>query len=133
MEFGEALKTVVAASETLVTWCLATLGASVAAIVGTGYLRPPGRWFRQIYLLFLPGWLFLGISLFHGAKVPGLYVTAQLTDEREKIREIFHAMNQASLSQQTTFSIALVFFGIWLVLFLLWWIYGQQTADIAEG
>jgi hypothetical protein len=60
-----ALKVVADGSSQLVTWALALAAASVAAIVGSGYLRPSKAW-RRIYLLFLPAWLFVGISVYFG-------------------------------------------------------------------
>ena len=55
------------ASATTVTgWSLTILGATVAGIVAGHFLRPSAI-ARGIYLLFIPGWAFLGVSIWSTA------------------------------------------------------------------
>ena len=119
-----ALKVVADGSSQLVTWALALAAASVAAIVGSGYLQPSKAW-RGIYLLFLPAWLFVGISVYFGNLLARRYMAAVLV-RKENLPAIAQAMNTDFGKQQLMLSIALAFFAVWLICFLLWWIYEQR-------
>lgn len=126
MELVSALKVVVDSSTTLVTWALSVVVASIAAIVSTSYLRPSNKRVRLIYLLYLPGWLFLGFSIYFGDRVSRGYVAAQFVGEGV-LRTIAEKVNGDYGCQQTMLMIGLLTFAVWLVLFLLWWIFGVWT------
>lgn len=115
------MKIVVDESNQLITWVL-TLGAgSIAAMVSTSFIHPPRR-ARYIYLLFLPGWLFLGLSIFFGKRVIGHYMAALLGRE-EYHRDIAKAINKAFACQQDMLYVGLAFFALWLIFFLFWWVF----------
>jgi hypothetical protein len=126
MELVTALKVVVDSSATLVTWALSIVAGSVVAIVSTSYLRPSNARVRLIYLLYLPGWVFLSVSIYLGNQVSMRYVAAQFVKE-EVVRTIAQQINRDFRSQQVMLMIGLLMFAAWLCLFLLWWVFGKWT------
>jgi hypothetical protein len=124
MELLSALKVVVDSSTTMTAWALSLVAASIAAIVSTSYLRPSNERVRLIYLLYLSGWLFLGVSIYFGDRVSRRYVAAQFVNEGV-LRTIAEKVNRDYGCQQTVLMIGLLTFGLWLTLFLLWWIFGE--------
>ena len=65
----EALQAVAARSDAMVEWALLVVAGSIAAIVSTSYIRPQVLRPRLIYLLFIPAWLALAVSLYFGDQV----------------------------------------------------------------
>lgn len=128
MEIQTALKIIVEGSGQLVAWALAIAAGSVAAIVSTSYIRPENKLFRLVYLLFLPGWLFLGLSVYYGDQVSRSYMASLLVD-KNAVRTIAQAMNTEIVCQRNMFGLALLFFTLWLVLFLCWWIFGKWSVS----
>lgn len=118
---AESLRAIIESSNAMTSWALTLVGASVVAIVSTSNLRPTTKLARLPYFLFLAGWAFLGVSAYYGYRISGNYVAAQLVDP-ERIPEILGAMNTGFVAQQTWFMLGLLPFGIWLVVFLFWWV-----------
>src|ERR1700677_5028267 len=113
-------------SATLKTWALSILGGSIAAFVGSDYLKPTGG-AKLIYLAFIPGWALLGISLYFADELSSRFMAIDFAgDDFERLKYIGSKMNTALLRQKTLLSWALVPFGLWLILFLLWWIFFQN-------
>lgn len=135
----DALKLVAKSSATLITWALSVVGGSVAAIVSTSYLRPKNPKVRLIYLLYLPGWLFLGLSVYFGDRVSRHYVASRFVAAHgsdasayDKVLAIGQKMNADYISQQNMLMLGLLMFGAWLSLFLLWWVFGEWTTNQTE-
>lgn len=126
MDTYAALKIVADGSGQLITWAFALAAGSVAVIVSTDYLRPSKRW-RLIYLLFLPAWIFVGLSVYYGNQISRRYMAAA-TGAKEHVVTIAQAINTDFACQQSMLDIALIFFAQWLVLFLCWWIFVKDTA-----
>lgn len=118
---AESLRAIIESSNVMTNWALTLVGASVVAIVSTSNLRPTTRLARLPYFLFLVGWLCLGVSAYHGYLLSGNYVAAQLVDPAG-IKKILEEMNTRFIAQQTWFKRGLLPFGIWLVVFLFWWV-----------
>ena len=110
----------------LITWALAVVGGSIATIVSTSYLRPKKRLIRYAYLLFLPGWIFLGLSIYYGDQISRRYMASMFVS-KEKIGEIAKMINQDFGCQRFMLSVGLLIFALWLVLFLLWWVLGDWS------
>src|ERR1041385_3632063 len=73
----EGLKGIADDSRTLTTWALTLIAGSILAIASTSYLRPANWKVRLIYLLFIPGWILCGISLFYGDQLTHSYGAAK--------------------------------------------------------
>jgi hypothetical protein len=112
---------------TLTGWSLAILGATVAGIVAGEFLRPAAK-VRYIYLLFIPGWLLLGVSIWYGDKVTRRLAAAAFTDNQETLRSIGNAMNSEFADQRWYFQLALLAFGCWLICLLIWWVFAKPQS-----
>ena len=118
----DGYKPVYEASQTFSGWCLLIIAASTATIVSTSYFRPSRKHFRLIYLLFLPGWLFIALSIRHGIAISEDYISLGLVSG-EFIPGITDQMDSAYASQLLFFELALGVFALWLITFLLFWIF----------
>jgi hypothetical protein len=114
-----------AGSTTLTGWSLAILGATIAGIVAGHFLRPAAK-ARLLYLLFVPGWVLLGLSIWFGDKVTRRLGAAGFTDDHDKLRDIAVLMNSEYAWQRKFFQLALFVFGCWLICLLLWWIFAYE-------
>lgn len=123
-----SLELVAASSEVMVTWALAIAAGSVAAIVSTSYVRPQSRKARSIYLLFLPGWILLGVSIYFGNSITRNILAAQFVNE-SRIPEIAAEVNSSFIMQQSALGWALTVFSAWLLLYLAWWIFAGMPTD----
>jgi hypothetical protein len=121
-EWLYVMKQVAESSMQLSTWALATAGGTMLIIVSTSYLRPKDLKWRLPFLLFIPGWIFLGLSINSGNKVDGTYLAA-LHISIEKHRDAALRMNELCTQQQEYFLIALIFFGVWLLIYLIAWVF----------
>ena len=121
----EGLSALSNAAGTLTGWSLAMLGATVAGIVSSEYLRPEGR-IRFFYLLFLPGWLSLGASIFYGDRIARRFAAAAFTQNFERLTQIGQAMNCEYAQQRCFFQLAVFVFGLWLISLLLWWVFARK-------
>ena len=128
MDFQTGLEQISSGSAVLVTWALAVVAGSVATIVSTSYLRPMNRAMRSIYLLFIPGWLFLGLSIYYGEKISRRYMAAKLVPE-ENLSKIAKLVNQDFGNQRLMLEIGLLIFALWLVVFLIWWVFGDWSVS----
>jgi len=115
-----------AGATTLNGWSLGILGATVAGIVAGHFLRP-GAKARWLYLLFIPGWVLLGLSIWYGDKVTRRLAASGFTEDHERLRQIAELMNSEYAAQRALFEFALLVFGCWLVCLLLWWVFADET------
>ena len=115
-----AMKAVVESSAQMSAWALAIFAGTVLAMVSSSYRRPSELRWRLPYLLYIPGWAFLGQSMFFGTKVHGKYLAA-LHIEEALHREAAMGMNGVYAQQQDTFLIALFFFTGWLLIYTIIW------------
>lgn len=132
MEANTTLKIVVDMSAQLTTWALAIGGGSVAAVVGTSYFRPQTKRGRLVYLLFLPGWWFLGSSVYEGDQLARRYIASQLV-RADLLKTIAEHMNSDFAHQRQMLGISLAIFSAWLVAYLLWWVFGSWTVTEKGG
>jgi len=119
------LQAMSAGSVTLTTWALAILGGSLLAVIGSDYLKPTGR-AKTLYLLFIPGWILLGLSLYYGDQLSSSYMAAIFTSDQKRLLTIGTNMNSELWKQKTFLWLSLSVFGIWLVAFLLSWIFSDR-------
>jgi hypothetical protein len=110
-------------------WDLLIIGGSMVLIVSTGYYRPLTRWMRMTYLLFLPSWAFLAVSVYRGFEVQGSYVAylaAVRRNDTASFNDMASKMNLNVTAQILYLKIALVCIGLWLVTYVLWWILSDR-------
>ncbi|MGH9828802.1 MAG: hypothetical protein ACREDR_36735 [Blastocatellia bacterium] len=130
----DGAKVVSDGSGTMNGWSLLIIGASVTAIIGTSYLRPPKICFRLSYLLFIPGWSFLAASVYYGNRVSRRYMAAMLAKDDGILRETVQAMSHEFSSQIGFMQLGLIIFAVWLAIFLVWWVfYGPQAENGMGG
>src|SRR5438876_5878855 len=103
----DGLAALSAAAATVTGWSLAILGGTVAGILGSDHLRPAGA-IRYVYLLFVPGWGFLGASLFYGDRVARRSAACAFTNDHKSLAEIGQSMNSEYAQQRLFFELALV-------------------------
>ena len=122
---------VVENSAQLSTWALAVGGGSVLAVLSTSYHRPTQLRLRLPYLLFLPGWLCLGYSLYLGNAIVGKHMAALMV-KQEHVRAIASSINDLYSDQRSYLLYALVCFAVWLVIYLLCWVFLKSFKEEKE-
>jgi hypothetical protein len=125
----EGLKEMAEDSRTLTGWALAIIAASIVAIASTSYFRPLSRRLRAFYLLFIPGWVLVAMSVYNGDKISRRYAAAAFAQKREALLKIGDYMNTEFASQLTYLHVGLIVFAVWLLFFILWWVFGDSTAS----
>lgn len=113
-------------SAQLTAWALAIAGGTALAIVSTSYRRPTQVFWRLPYLLFIPGWAALAVSLYWGNVLVGHFL-ASLMVAPELLREIAEKINIAYACQREYLLYSLIFFGAWLLFYLLTWIFNDAA------
>lgn len=118
----DGMKNMADDSRSVLGWGLTLMGASILAIVSTSYLRPLSRKFRNVYLLFIPGWMLVAVSVYFGNKVSRRHTAATFAQNRRRLLEIGSLMNQDFDWQLSLFNWGLIVFAIWLLIYLIWWV-----------
>lgn len=123
-----ASKLITEESSRLVKWCLSIIGGSILAIVSTEYVTPQGL-VLYTYFLFVVGWGCLGASIFNGENLARMYIADAFTpkNDLETAKQIGAKMNRTFRYQLRYFYAGIVFFGIWLVIFLTWFIIDRKV------
>ena len=116
----DAVKEITNSSNTIVTWSMSIIGASLLAIFSTSYIKPVGKWAKLIYLIFIPGWIYFACDINVGNIIARRQIIAVMSPER--IPFILNKMNDEYAQQLDAFRTGLIYFGIWLFLFLLLWV-----------
>lgn len=127
MDLVQALKEVLESSIQLSGWAVGIGGATVAVIIGTSHNRPDRLLFRLPYLLFLPGWFCIGLSIYLGNKIVGAHLATRFNSSL--INQISEQINGFYGYQRTFLLWSLVFFGVWLVFYTLMWIFLKQLHE----
>jgi hypothetical protein len=128
----EGLKGMADDSKTLTGWALAIIAASIVAIASTSYLRPLSRKVRAIYLVFIPGWIFISLSVYYGDQLSRGYTAAIFARSRDRLLAIGLNMNIEFGSQLTYLNIAFMVFAVWLLAFILWWVFGDSKPSTSN-
>jgi hypothetical protein len=121
----DGLKGIAEESRNLIGWGLTIIGASVIAIASSSYFRPPSKRVRLTYLLFIPGWLLIGLSIRNGEKVSRRFAAAAFAQRRDTLLQIGDSINNDFGSQLTCMQWGLGFFSLWLLAFIVWWVFGD--------
>ncbi|HEV7333084.1 MAG TPA: hypothetical protein VGN63_18765 [Flavisolibacter sp.] len=121
-------------SDAVTKLALSVLGASILAMISTSYLKPSSRKWRWIYLLFIPGWVLTVISVYFGALVKQLKITGNLypsptSNNEEILRNAVAHSADYFVYQSRTFSMSILFYTLWIVLFAIWWIINKESNE----
>ena|SRR5665213_2035173 len=121
----DSLKAMEEGANKLITWSLTLVGGSLLAIISNSYLHPESRTLKMAYFLFLIGWGLIAKVIYHGNKITRINILLPIfRNKREELEDRFESCNAEFRSQLNYFNCALVIFGIWLVAYLLWWVFG---------
>lgn len=126
----KAFEGIVAFSQTLSGWALLIAGGSIVTLVGTSYYRPQCLWVRSLYLAFVPGWFFLGESMYFGVQVQRSNLGFLFAKSGISLAPYKSAVNDDALRQMLAFQHALYCFGAWLISFLLWWVFHSENPNV---
>jgi len=117
----EGLEGIVLNSERLTYWSVGIITGSFLILTSSEYIRPITRRLRLSYILFIPGWIYLGLSLKCGTEITDQMVFAKFNKQNEAfLIEVFTQMNRGFLEQRHYFYIGLAFFGAWLSCYVIW-------------
>jgi uncharacterized SAM-binding protein YcdF (DUF218 family) len=125
----KSLEAAVALSQTLTQWAFLIMGGSVVILVGTSYYRPPDRFTRGSYFLFVPGWTLLASSIYHGIMVQRANLGFLFFPNLD-VAGFRRTINRDAYGQIESMEWGLAIFGLWLLIYLCWWIFraGAQTS-----
>lgn len=119
----EAIKAYESGSSKLTTWSLSIIGGSIVIITGSSYFRPLSVEYRYFYFLFIIGWIFMGISMYYAFLITRRSMVKDLYISNAKLlTPILQGCNTAFKWQLRFFQWSLLTFGVWLILYLVWWI-----------
>jgi len=131
--FLKVIKTVGEGSNKIITWTLSIIGGSLLTLLSTSYLHPESNDLKKFYLLFIIGWILFAISMYYGINISGRSMASDLYyNKPEELKNIFKSVNSDYKCQLKYFKYGLMIFAIWLVLYLLWWIYGNKGFTITN-
>ena len=91
------VQAIVNTSNTIVSWSMSMIAASLVAILSTSYVKPVGKWAKLIYLTFVPGWFYLLNSINWGNSLSRRWIMATLYPDR--ITAITEKMNDEFANQ----------------------------------
>lgn len=129
----DGFNTIAEGSRSLAGWGLLIIAASVAAIVGTSYIRPIDRRVRCVYLLFVPGWVFVARSIYYGDQISRRHMAALFANSETSLSDIGFAINSDFGKQLWSLRAGLIVFFVWLVFFLFWWIFGNWSTSTNQN
>ena len=115
------LEMALAYGESLSRWALLIFGGTVAILIGTQHASPRTGWRRWSYLLFVLAWAGLGASLWYGAQVQSACVAFYCAAARDG-QPTMDAIRNDGRAQLHCLESALAVLGLWLVIYLVWWI-----------
>lgn len=130
----DILSTIAQSSSTLVGWSITILGGTFLVILSSSFNRPSSLLFRLTYLLFVPAWIHLFLSINKGDSISGRVVAARIAEAKfpERIVDIMSEINLDLASQRSYFSYSLFFLVLWLLSYLLWWIFSPNKEEEAS-
>jgi hypothetical protein len=117
----KGLDSAVSFAQSLSQWAYITIGASLALLFKDLSQRPKHWLIRYSFLVFfLPGWFFLGLVIFKGMRVHGAYI-AYLMGKHD-VQSAVQNINADAAAQLSALRCGLFVFGVWLVVYLFWWV-----------
>lgn len=127
----KALEAAVSFSQSLSQWAYIVLGGSVALLFKDLKLRPSSRVVRHSFWAFVPGWVFLVLSIHQGMKVQGAHIAYLMSPNPQRDVTVL-AFNKYARNQIAFMEWGLGMFAAWLVFFLICWITYPEKAPFVE-
>lgn len=122
----DCIKSMESGASRISAWSLTIIGGTLLVILNKDYSTPETGYWRLIYLLYIFGWLSLGRCLYMGNQITGSTIIAELRrGNTNDLKLILKQCNRWYGNQIKYFNISLYFFGVWLVLYMIWWIFGD--------
>ena len=107
----------------IVTWSLSVVGGTFLAILSDEYIHPEKRNYKYVYFIFILGWGCIAKSIHHGINVSGNSTAADRNADNYELLKAGSSDCQANFGKQLKwFKWGLAAFGVWLALYLCWWI-----------
>jgi len=125
----KALEATVSYAQSLTQWALLMIGGTALILVSTEYYRPIHIWLLYAYFLFIPGWLFLIISMYKGVRLHQVYL-GHLLSPRASWDQSLASLNAHARAQIKCMFIAVAIFGLWLIAYLVYWILFYQPKEV---
>lgn len=122
-----AAKAIVDASQFYISLATAVAGGSALVIVGTSHLSPVHWRGRSIYFLFLPAWIFIGLSFYYGERITRRLVAFHLVD-KDVLSGIVKKMGDDYDYQRFYFFGAMTCLSVWLILYTAWWVMYREPS-----
>jgi hypothetical protein len=113
------------------TWAGALIGASIIAILSSSYFRPKRLLSRLIYLLFVPAWFSMFYSIYLGTDISTetAYIKSATIHQIYELSGLAKLANSNLYYQIEYFKCGLFFFGAWIVVYLLFWIFSNEFVE----
>lgn len=119
-------------AQSLMGWDLLIIGGTILLLLGSSYYRPGRLAIRLCYLLFLPGWACLGLSMYHGVQQSRLYLTVYFARNPD-IGTLKGVFVSEAYKQIWWMYLGLLFFAAWLTVFLLYWVFAREIVADKDG
>jgi hypothetical protein len=117
----KALEAAIGFAQALMQWAFVILGGTLVMLVGTSYHRPEYRSVRLCYLLLLPAWVLLAMSIRNGLLVQQGYL-AYLFNHNSGIAT---SMADDASKQIDLMRWGLIVLASWIFVYLQWWIWAK--------
>jgi hypothetical protein len=124
---ARSLEAAVSFAQSLAQWEFIIVGGSLLLIVGSSHGRPASKKIRASYLLFLPAWFSLGYSIYSGTRAQQVYL-AYLLVPATTIEGATSRIGEDIQAQRVSMLVGLVFLFLWLLIYLAWWIFTDDTS-----
>ena len=128
-EILQGLKTVSDYSKQIEVWAISIFGGSLLVLMGTSYDRPKNRKEKMFYLIFVPSWFFLGLSVYESNYLQRLVLGALFSENHEVLISKVSAVNSIFANQQDYFYLSLATLVLWILWYLIWWIFFKKEIN----
>ena len=122
---GKAFAAAASLAQSLEQLTIAIMGGSIAVLL-TSFTHRPGRWMRWAYFLFLPGWVSLSYAIYRGVQVQRVFLSYHFLPN-PNLASLRVAINRDAYCQIQSLELGLLIFGVWLILYLFWWIFAEEN------
>lgn len=122
---GQAFAAAASLAQSLEQLTIAIIGGSIAVLLTSSTHRPTG-WIRWAYFLFIPGWVSLGYAVYRGVQVQRVFLAYHFFPN-PNLASLRLAINRDAYCQIQSLLLGLFVFGMWLLLYLIWWIFAKEN------
>lgn len=105
---------------------LTVLAGSIILLLGSDYVKPIQSKAKLMYLLFIPAWISLAISIYFSSEIATINACIISFKNLDDIKALIFEQGgiyAAYRYQSYSFLSGMLFLFIWLISYLLWWIY----------